>query len=120
MIKGYLLDEHLPAWWRREIIKRAPGLRVWRIGDPKAPPFQSPDPFILEWCETHDFILLTNNRSSMPVHLGDHLARDRQVSGIFLVDPAMHIAKLAEALNLIAGASFVDEYRDQIQYLPAT
>jgi hypothetical protein len=32
------------------------------------------DPEILLWCEAHRFILVTNNRRSMPRHLADHLA----------------------------------------------
>ena len=36
MIRGFLLDEHLPKWWRRELRRAAPDLIVWRVGDPDA------------------------------------------------------------------------------------
>jgi hypothetical protein len=53
MIAGFLLDEHLPRWWRRTILRQCPELTIWRVGDPEGPPLQSPDPVILEWCEEH-------------------------------------------------------------------
>jgi hypothetical protein len=120
MILGYLLDEHLPKWWRKAILKAEPGLRVWRVGDPQAPPLQSPDAVLLEWCEANGTILLTNNRGSMAGHLADHVAQGRRIQGIFIVDPTMSIIRLAADLALIAGASFEGEYLNQVQYLPRT
>jgi hypothetical protein len=117
MIRGFLLDEHLPKWWRRELRRAAPDLNVWRVGDPDAPPLGALDPVLLGWCEEHDFLLLTNNRKSMPQHLADHVAQGRHMPGVFVVNPSMSMLKLAGTLNLIAGASLEDEYRDQIQYL---
>jgi hypothetical protein len=113
-----LLDEHLPKWWHSAINRRKPHLRVWCVGEAGAPPLQSPDPLLLEWCETNDFILLTDNRKSMPQHLADHMAQDRHVPGIFVVDPRRNTDDLADELDVIEGASLPDEYQDQIRYLP--
>jgi hypothetical protein len=118
MIQGYLLDEHLPKWWRRELIRHAPALKVWRIGDSGAPPLRSPDPVILEWCELQSCILLTNNRRSMPGHLADFRGKERHVPGIFLLETTVNVPTLAEALLIIAGASLENEYQDQISYFP--
>jgi hypothetical protein len=113
---GFLLDEQLPKWWRRVILQE--GLKAVGIGDPGAPPLQSPDPLILEWCQANDFLLLTNNRSSMPKHLADHVSQGRHVPGILVVDPGMSITEVVEELLLIAGASLPSEYQDQIRFLP--
>jgi hypothetical protein len=118
MIVGYMLDEHLPRWWRREIVRQYPTVQISYVGDPHAPPLQSPDPVLLQWCEGNQVILLTNNRHTMPGHLADHVAQGRHIPGIFIVNAKWPIEALAEALALIAGASFADEYRDQIRYLP--
>lgn len=118
MSPGFLLDENLPLWWHAAISHRQPHLQVWRMGDPGALPLHTPDPLILDWCEFHDFYLLTNNRKSMPRHLADHVAQDRHVPGIFVADPAMNIDQLAEELSLIEGASLPAEYQDQIRHLP--
>jgi hypothetical protein len=81
-------------------------------------PCNPPNPVILEWCEAHQFMLLTNNRKSMPGHLARHVAQDRHVPGILIVDPNTAIAAVAEDLALIAGASLENEFQDQIRYLP--
>ena len=118
MIRGFLIDEHLPKWWRRELVRHAPGLMVWRVGDAGAPSLQSPDTALLEWCEVQECILLTNNRHSMPAHLAEHVRQSRHVPGIFVLEATMNILELAEALLLIVGASLDNEYRDQINYFP--
>jgi hypothetical protein len=121
MIRGVLLDEHLPRWWRRALVQGGVVTPVWRVGEAGTPPLQSPDPLLLHWCERNDSILLTNNRHSMPQHLADHMTQGRHVQGIFVVDPgAMEISVLAENLILILEASFENEYRDQIHFLPIT
>jgi hypothetical protein len=120
MSYGFLLDEHLPLWWRAALLRRQPHLRVWRVGDPGAPALHSPDPVILEWCEMNGFMLVTNNRRSMPQHLADHEARGRHVFGIFVASPALSFDDLATDLSLIEGASLPDEYLDQIRFLPIT
>nr|WP_293128835.1 DUF5615 family PIN-like protein [Microcoleus sp. bin38.metabat.b11b12b14.051] len=49
------------------------------MGEPEAPSRGTLDPEILKWCEEYNFILVTNNRKSMPVHLTDHLAERRHI-----------------------------------------
>lgn len=116
----YLLDEHIDPILRREILRAAPALEVWIIGDPGAPPHGTLDPDILVWCEDNSFCLVTNNRKSMPRHLADHLGRGRHVPGIFVVGLTMTLGHLIDELVLIAGASDDNEYRDLMLYLPLT
>lgn len=93
---------------------------VWRVGLPGAPPLGTLDPDILTWCEAKSFILVTNNRKSLPVHLTDHLAQGRHVLGIFVMNPRMSIGETLEELRLIWGAGDPTEYADLITHLPAT
>jgi hypothetical protein len=116
----YLLDEHVDPALRTQLIRREPDLTVWIIGDPGAPPRGALDPEILLWCETHQFMLVTNNRQSMPVHLRDHLAAGHHVPGIFVLNPNMTMGALMEELLLIWGASDMEEYLDLMLYLPLT
>ena len=71
----YLLDENVDPIFRTELLRREPEMVVWRIGDPNTPPRGTLDPEILWWCEENSFILVTNNRKSMPQHLQVHLAK---------------------------------------------
>jgi hypothetical protein len=54
----------------------------------------------------------------MPVHLADHLAQNRHIPGIFILNPTLSIGETIEELVLVALASFDDEYQDQIVHLP--
>jgi hypothetical protein len=117
MIK-YLLDENVDRALLDGLHQHYPDLTTWIIGDPATPRRKTPDPDILLWCEASQFILVTNNRSSMPVHLNDHLAADRHVPGIFILNPSMSHGETIDELALICGASEPDEYMDQIRHLP--
>lgn len=116
----YLLDENLPPQWRRPLLRLAPTLVVRYIGEPGTPARQSPDSLLLQWCEDNDFILVTNNRHTMPAHLKDHLAAGRHVPGVFILTANLSVRRLLLELVLIAGASFEKEYQDQLLYLPLT
>lgn len=116
----YLLDEHLSPAYRSQLVRRNPEIVVRIIGDLDAPPKGTLDPDILIWCEINEFILVTNNRKSMPRHLAEHLSSSRHIPGIFIVNLNQTIGQTIEELIMIAGASFEDEYQDRIEYLPIT
>ncbi len=114
----YLPDEHVNPRLQKALQRQSHDRVVWRVGDPGAPALHSLDPEILVWCEAHDFSLVTNNRTSMPRHLHDHLAAGRHVPGIFILNPNMNMGETIEELTLIWGASESEEYADQLNYLP--
>jgi hypothetical protein len=113
-----LLDENVDPLDRQELLRREPSLVVWGVGDIGAPPDSTLDPEILIWCEQHAFILVTNNRKSMPLHLQNHLAQGRHVPGILVLNPQMSVGETIEELVLICGASEEEEYLDRISFLP--
>jgi Domain of unknown function (DUF5615) len=88
------------------------------IGEPATPPRGTLDPEILCWCEDHNFILVTNNCTSMPVHLADHTAQNQHIPGILILNPNLSIGENLEELLLIADASLEGEFQDRIDYLP--
>ena len=118
MILKYLLDENSDPLYRSKILQQAPELVVWKVGDSGAPLRSTSDPDILIWCEEHDFVLVTNNRHSMPVHLRDHLVLSRHVPGIFILNPKMTVGETIDELLLLAQASLEHEFDDRITFLP--
>ncbi len=54
----------------------------------------------------------------MPVHLAEHLANGRHLPGILVFSPHMTVGEVVEELLFIANVAFVDEFQDQIIYLP--
>ena len=77
MSPRFLLDEHL----RRAIQEQLREMDVRRIGDAGVPPLGTPDPDILTWIQRNNYILVTNNRTTMPRHLTEHLQAGRHVPG---------------------------------------
>ena len=118
MTFGYLFDEHVSTALYRGLKRRSWDLSVWRIGEPGSPVRGTPDPELLTWCEANRCVLITNNRATIPVHLADHLAAGRHVPGIFMLDPDLSVGDTIQQLIVAALASYEDEYRDQIRYLP--
>jgi hypothetical protein len=120
MTLKYLLDENINPSYRSQFRTRYPELVMWVIGDPGTPPQGTLDPEILIWCEAHDFVLVTNNRRSMPVHLADHIAQGQHVPGILILNPKMGVGETLDELAFIAELALEDEYQDQIVHLPVS
>ena len=118
MALNYLMDENVDPTYTRQLRRLKPNLFVLVVGELTAPPRGTLDPEILRWCEEHDFILVTNNRKSMPVHLSDHIAQGRHIPGILILNGKLSVGENLEELILIADASFEDEYQDRIDFLP--
>lgn len=118
MVVQYLLDENLSRQWREQLLRRLPGLTVWMVGDPLAPKIGTLDPEILIWCELYQFILVTNNRRSMPGHLAEHLAAGRSIPGILTLRKNALMGQVIQDLILIAEAAADNEFQNVISYLP--
>ncbi|MFB2898687.1 hypothetical protein ACE1CI_37715 [Aerosakkonemataceae cyanobacterium BLCC-F50] len=118
MIIQYLIDENVNPLYPQQLRRREPELVIQVVGEPATPPKGTLDPEILIWCETYGCILVTNNRRSMPVHLADHLAQDRHIPGIFILNQDMGIGETINELIMIAKYSFKTEYQDRITFLP--
>lgn len=77
-----LLDEHVNRAIQRQLRRLDARIEVLAIGDPGAPPSGTSDPDILAWLEESGYILVTENRSTMPVHLSDHFVAGRHIPGL--------------------------------------
>lgn len=115
---GFLIDENLPPVIAMQLGRHEPQIRTLAVGKPDAPSKSTRDPQLLCWIEENDYLLVTNNRASMPGHLRHHLAAGRHVPGILVVPFPLDIGALVEELILIWGASLPNEHQDQIVYLP--
>jgi hypothetical protein len=119
-VPGFLIDENLPPVIAVQLRQREPQVQALAIGQPGAPSRGTPDPQLLYWLEENDYLLITNNRASMPGHLHDHLATGRHVPGILVTPFPLNIGAVIEELLLIWGASLPNEYQDRIIYLPVS
>ena len=113
-----LLDENVDRCLQKALARRSPDLVERAIGALGAPPLQSSDPEILTWCDQNGFMLVTNNRASMPVHLKDRLAAGGHVPGILVLNPKMALQHAVDELLLVASAAKTEDYVDMLLYLP--
>ncbi len=114
----FLLDEHMNRAIQRQLRRLVRDIEILAIGDPGSPEMGTSDPAILNWLEGNDYILVTENRSTIPKHLADHLAAGRHIPGIFWVRPGVGIGRIIEELHLIWSASTADEYKDHTLFIP--
>ena len=112
------MDENIPPTIRTRLLRLLPEADIWQVGSIGAPALGMLDPAVLTWCETYEFVLVTNDRKSMPRHLADHLQAGRHLPGILTLDLTQTVTTLAEELRDIAELSMPDEYRDRIEYVP--
>ncbi|NJL20285.1 MAG: DUF5615 family PIN-like protein [Leptolyngbyaceae cyanobacterium SM1_3_5] len=114
----FLLDENVDRVYKTQLLQQIPQLEIMIVGELGAPSKGTLDPEVLEWCEQNNFVLVTNNRSSMPVHLADHLAHDRHIPGILILSANLSIGRNLDELIFIAQAAFDQEFQDRIEHLP--
>lgn len=110
----FLLDEHL----KRAIQEQLPDMHVRLIGDEGVPPLATPDPDILTWIERNNYILITNNRTTIPRHLTEHLQAGGHVPGILCFPQRTSIGTYIKELRSVWESFRTEQYQDVIQYLP--
>jgi hypothetical protein len=114
----FLLDQNLSpqiavALWRYDS-----AIDVLAIGQAGAPPLGTLDPEILLYCEAEQRALVTENRSTMPIHEAARFAAGRHHAGIFQLRRQLSIGEIADALYLIWSASEAEEWIDQTIWTP--
>jgi len=117
-VKGYLLDEHVPIALGLHLVRQEPSIEVNRVGDGIAPSLSASDLDLLRWIEAHNRVLVTNNRSTMPTHLGSNMASGGHVLGIVQLPRLVSMAAIVADLVLLWNAALPEEIRDRIVYLP--
>ena len=95
----FLLDENIAHAIRDRLKQRLPAAEVSVIGGEGMPSLSTKDEEILELLEREQYILITSNRSTMPVHLRAHLQESRHIPGILLLRPAHLTSKFLTRLN---------------------
>jgi hypothetical protein len=114
----FLLDEHINRAIQRQLRRQAPGIEILAIGDPGAPSAGMLDQDVLNWIEENQYILVTENRSTMPRHLSGHFTSGKHIPGLLWVRPGVGIRHIIEELYLIWLASSAEEYKDLTLFIP--
>ncbi|MEK8019259.1 MAG: DUF5615 family PIN-like protein [Candidatus Parabeggiatoa sp.] len=108
----FLLDEHISSAIQRQLRRLEPQIDVLRIGNHDAPPIGSTDPDILVWLDQEDYILITQDRSTIPGHWADYFAKEGHAPGVFYVHRKATLGQIIEELYLIWMVSSAEEYKN--------
>ncbi len=114
----FLLDEHLNPVIQEQLLKLNPNIEILCIGNEGVPPLGTLDPQILIWIGANEYILITQNRKSMPGHVVDHFAAGNSFPGILTIKPETSIGEIVNELALIWESSEADEYINTMQFIP--
>ena len=114
----FLLDEHVNPAIQRQLHRLNPEIEILMIGQSDAPPKGTADPDLLIWLEENNFILVTENRSTIPIHLADNFAQKRHIPGVFWIRPNVNIGQIIEELYLIWLVSTAEEFQDRTLFIP--
>lgn len=114
----FLLDEHVNPAIQRQLQRRSLELVVLRVGEIGAPPKGTPDADLLAWAEAEHFVLVSEDRSTLPDCLRERLTSGRHSYGILWIRPGTTVGWLIEELFLIWHICEEDEFRDRGIYIP--
>jgi len=114
----FLIDEDLSRDYVEQLRRYHSELDVLRVGMPGAPPFSTPDPALLLYCEREQRALVTENRATMPAHERDHLATGHHHWGLFKLRQGYGLGVYLFELQLIWEASESEEWHDLSRWVP--
>ena len=114
----FLLDENTSHVIRDGLKRRHPEVEISVIGGEGVPPIGTKDEEILKFLESETYILISSNRSTMPIHLQAHLESGGHVPGILLLRSGFSYRQIIDTLELILLAGIPEDIRDQLVYIP--
>ena len=114
----FLFDEHLPTLYETALRKEVSGIVTRRVSGLDAPHQRAPDPELLCWCELNRFVLVSNDRKTMPRHFGKHLLAGRHVPGVLMLRQNAFLSAIIEELAVYAKFAPDDEFYDRLCFLP--
>ena len=114
----FLLDEHLAHAIQSQLLRLDARIEILVMGQPFAPAIGVADQDILLWLEQNGYVLVTNNRRTMPDHVRAHYDTGHRIPGLFLLKRHAGIGQVIEQLYLLWVASEAEEYMDKVLYLP--
>ncbi len=114
----FLLDENLSPRLKLAVFRLNPKIDILRVGDEGTPSFGTLDPEILIYLQQSQRILLTDNRKSMPEHIETHWSNGGFIWGLFWLRPKATVRELADDLNLIWETTELEEWKNQLIWIP--
>jgi hypothetical protein len=109
-------DENFNGNILRGLFRRHPELGLIRVQDVGL--VQTPDPDILEWAASHGCVLLSHDVSTIPPAAFQRVRDGRPMPGVFIVPDRMPIGQAIEEILFLSIDVDIDEWKDQVLFLP--
>jgi hypothetical protein len=111
-----LIDQDIDHDIPRGLIRRIPRVDVvtaFEIGLSKAT-----DPELLTWAAQEGRIIVTHDRTTMPIHAANLMSKGENIAGLFVVLRRLPLHQVIDDLELMITCSENDEWVNVIRYLP--
>jgi hypothetical protein len=111
-----LIDQDVDHDIVRGVIRRIPQVDVvtaFEIGMSKAT-----DTELLTWASQEGRVIITHDRTTMPIHAADLMSKGENIAGLFVVLRSLPLHQVIEDLELMITCSENDEWVNVIRYLP--
>jgi hypothetical protein len=111
-----LIDQDFNHDILRGLLRRLPDLdsvTAYEVGLSEAA-----DPELLVWAARETRILITHDRTTMPNHAAELIAKDQAIAGVIIVPRRLSIRQVINDLEIIVTCSEVHEWSNIIRYLP--
>ena len=119
----FLIDEHLRGKFARALAERAAvegvALDLAETGALDGPPLGTKDDALLQWAESHNRVIISLDKNTLPEFLVRHLASGHASPGILFVRHTRSWDEILFHLVLLAAVASPDECRDCCQYVPS-
>ena len=112
----FLTDEDFDGRLTSALLARVPGLDLMRAQDTGL--MHTPDPDILVWAAREGRIVLTHDRNTMTGFASTRVNAGQPMPGLFVVDRQASLGQILNDLEAMSGASAMDDWRDQIIFVP--
>lgn len=118
MQPAFLLDECTDPALLAGLLLAEPAIDAMRVGGPDAPLAGTKDPDLIVAASALGRILVSNDRSTMPLRLVNHFAAGRNTAGVILLRGGYSLGRYVQAVLDQWKATSADEWIDRTIYLP--
>jgi predicted nuclease of predicted toxin-antitoxin system len=110
-----LADENVDDALISALRRAYPNVDIVRVQD--TPLFGKHDLKVLEWAADEKRILITYDKK-MEQHFQFQISKDRPVLAVFVIRTFASLSDVIESLVTIIGATEIDEWEGQFQFIP--
>src|SRR6266498_271680 len=112
----FLADENFNGKLLAGLRSTLPELDVIRVQDTDMA--AASDPELLAWAAVNSRILLTHDVQTLAGHAYDRVRKGLAMPGIIEVKISQSIGETIDDLVLLIEASFLEEFENQVRYIP--